>query len=55
MQCRSTKWRKIYKKKVDRACLLRHLLGPPEVDEEGGGVLGGEEAVGEVGQGGHQV
>ena len=34
---------------------MRHLLGPPEVDEEGGGVLGGEEAVGEVGQGGHQV
>ena len=21
-------------KKVDRGCLLRHLLGPPEVDEE---------------------
>ena len=35
---------------------MRHLLGSPEVDEEGGGVLGGgEEAVGEVGQGGHQV
>ena len=45
-------------KKVDRGCLLRHLLGPPEVDEEGGGVLGGEESVrdvGQVGQGGHQV
>ena len=42
-------------RKVDRGCLLRHLLGPPEVDEEGSGVLGGQEAVGEVGQGGHQV
>ena len=44
--------------KVDRACILRHLLGLPEVHEEGGGVLGGEESVrdvGQVGQGGHQV